>query len=52
MFTRSFVGPEMCIRASYITTARTGTDTPHPLSGSLLVVPGAGKGLAQPTFAG
>ncbi|MFF7265253.1 SMP-30/gluconolactonase/LRE family protein [Streptomyces sp. NPDC008159] len=36
----------------YITTARVGTDTPHPLSGSLLVVPGAGKGLAQPAFAG
>jgi sugar lactone lactonase YvrE len=36
----------------YITTARVGTDTPHPLSGSLLVVPGAGKGLAQPAFTG
>lgn len=36
----------------YITTARIGTETPHPLSGSLLVVPGAGKGLAQPAFAG
>ncbi|MGR6970213.1 SMP-30/gluconolactonase/LRE family protein [Streptomyces cynarae] len=36
----------------YITTARTGLQTPHPLSGSLLVVPGAGKGLAQPAFAG
>ncbi|MEV0220566.1 SMP-30/gluconolactonase/LRE family protein [Streptomyces sp. NPDC050704] len=36
----------------YITTARTGLDAPHPLSGSVLVVPGAGKGLAQPAFAG
>jgi sugar lactone lactonase YvrE len=36
----------------YITTARTGLDAPHPLSGSLLVVPGAGKGLPQPAFAG
>ncbi|POX49810.1 SMP-30/gluconolactonase/LRE family protein [Streptomyces sp. Ru72] len=36
----------------YVTTARTGLEAPHPLSGSLLVVPGAGKGLAQPAFAG
>ncbi|MFE2823624.1 SMP-30/gluconolactonase/LRE family protein [Streptomyces sp. NPDC059271] len=36
----------------YITTARTGLARPHPLSGSLLVVPGAGKGLPQPPFAG
>jgi sugar lactone lactonase YvrE len=36
----------------YITTARTGPAAPHPLSGSVLVVPGAGKGLAQPAFAG
>lgn len=36
----------------YITTARTGLEAPHPLSGSVLVVPGAGKGLAQPAFAG
>jgi sugar lactone lactonase YvrE len=36
----------------YITTARTGLDAPHPLSGSVLVIPGAGKGLAQPAFAG
>jgi sugar lactone lactonase YvrE len=36
----------------YITTARTGLQAPHPLSGSLLVVSGAGKGLAQPAFAG
>ncbi|MFF3335505.1 SMP-30/gluconolactonase/LRE family protein [Streptomyces sp. NPDC002888] len=36
----------------YITTARVGLDTPPPLSGSLLVVPGVGKGLVQPTFTG
>ncbi|MEU5080196.1 MULTISPECIES: SMP-30/gluconolactonase/LRE family protein [Streptomyces] len=36
----------------YITTARTGLDAPHPLSGSLLVIPNAGKGLPQPAFAG
>jgi sugar lactone lactonase YvrE len=36
----------------YITTARTGLTAPHPMSGSLLVVPGVGKGLPQPAFAG
>ncbi|MEU9477818.1 SMP-30/gluconolactonase/LRE family protein [Streptomyces sp. NPDC048191] len=36
----------------YITTARTGLSSPHPLSGSVLVVPGAGKGLPQPAFHG
>ncbi|MEV5971528.1 SMP-30/gluconolactonase/LRE family protein [Streptomyces sp. NPDC051921] len=36
----------------YVTTARTGLDRPHPLSGSLLVVPGAGRGLPQPPFGG
>ncbi|BCL30863.1 SMP-30/gluconolactonase/LRE family protein [Streptomyces aurantiacus] len=36
----------------YITTARTGLEAPHPLAGSVLVVPGAGKGLPQPPFAG
>ncbi|QER88807.1 SMP-30/gluconolactonase/LRE family protein [Streptomyces tendae] len=36
----------------YITTARVGLTAPHPLAGSLLVVPGAGKGVAQPAFAG
>ncbi|WP_128381386.1 SMP-30/gluconolactonase/LRE family protein [Streptomyces cavernae] len=36
----------------YITTARVGLEEPHPLSGSVLVVPGAGKGLPQPAFAG
>ncbi|GAA3496942.1 SMP-30/gluconolactonase/LRE family protein [Streptomyces prasinosporus] len=36
----------------YVTTARVGLTAPHPLAGSLLVVPDAGKGLAQPAFAG
>ncbi|MGV9252644.1 SMP-30/gluconolactonase/LRE family protein [Streptomyces sp. NPDC003697] len=36
----------------YITTARTGLSAPHPLAGSLLVVPDAGRGLPQPPFAG
>lgn len=36
----------------YITTARVGLDSPHPVAGSLLVVPGAGKGVEQPAFAG
>ncbi|MET9448647.1 SMP-30/gluconolactonase/LRE family protein [Streptomyces cinerochromogenes] len=36
----------------YVTTARTGLSSPHPLSGSLLVIPGAGQGLPQPAFAG
>lgn len=36
----------------YISTARVGLTSPHPLAGSLLVLPGAGKGLAQPPFAG
>ncbi|WEO97618.1 SMP-30/gluconolactonase/LRE family protein [Streptomyces sp. FXJ1.172] len=36
----------------YITTARVGLPSPHPLSGSLLVIPGAGQGLPQPAFQG
>jgi sugar lactone lactonase YvrE len=36
----------------YVTTARVGLDAPHPLAGSVLVIPGAGKGLPQPAFAG
>ncbi|MEU6380334.1 SMP-30/gluconolactonase/LRE family protein [Streptomyces sp. NPDC046909] len=36
----------------YITTATVGLNSPHPVAGSLLVVPGAGKGSAQPSFAG
>ncbi|MCF3131304.1 SMP-30/gluconolactonase/LRE family protein [Streptomyces olivochromogenes] len=46
----AFGGPDLT--DLYITTARTGLDRPHPVSGSLLVVPGAGKGLPQPAFAG
>ncbi|CAL9312862.1 SMP-30/gluconolactonase/LRE family protein [Streptomyces sp. SudanB182_2057] len=36
----------------YVTTARTGLESPHPLSGSLLVIANAGKGLPQPPFEG
>ncbi|MFF4309773.1 SMP-30/gluconolactonase/LRE family protein [Streptomyces sp. 900105755] len=36
----------------YVTTARVGLDRPHPTAGSLLVIPGAGKGVAQPAFQG
>ncbi|MBO0514214.1 SMP-30/gluconolactonase/LRE family protein [Streptomyces beijiangensis] len=40
------------LRDLYITTARVGLDSPHPLSGSLLVLPDAGQGVPQPAFAG
>ncbi|MEU5897554.1 SMP-30/gluconolactonase/LRE family protein [Streptomyces venezuelae] len=40
------------LRDLYITTARTGLDRPHPLSGSVLVVPDAGRGLPGTPFAG
>ncbi|GLP70344.1 calcium-binding protein [Streptomyces sp. TUS-ST3] len=46
----AFGGPDLT--DLYITTARVGLDTPHPVAGSLLVVPGAGKGVQQPSFAG
>ncbi|GHG91537.1 SMP-30/gluconolactonase/LRE family protein [Streptomyces lanatus] len=46
----AFAGPGLS--DLYITTARVGLDSPPPLSGSLLVVPGAGQGLVQPAFAG
>ncbi|MFF7367609.1 SMP-30/gluconolactonase/LRE family protein [Streptomyces tricolor] len=46
----AFGGPDLI--DLYITTARTGLSSPHPLSGSLLVVPGAGQGLPQPAFQG
>lgn len=46
----AFGGPDLT--DLYITTARTGLTAPHPLSGALLVVPGAGRGLPQPAFAG
>ncbi|MFF2328474.1 MULTISPECIES: SMP-30/gluconolactonase/LRE family protein [unclassified Streptomyces] len=40
------------LRDLYITSARTELAAPHPLSGSLLVIPDAGQGLPQPAFAG
>jgi sugar lactone lactonase YvrE len=46
----AFGGPDLT--DLYITTARVGLDAPHPVAGSLLVVPGAGKGVRQPSFAG
>ncbi|MDT0266816.1 SMP-30/gluconolactonase/LRE family protein [Streptomyces sp. DSM 44915] len=37
----------------YVSTARVGTDPgAEPLAGSLLVLPGLGRGVAQPPFAG
>ncbi|WP_033306157.1 SMP-30/gluconolactonase/LRE family protein [Streptomyces iakyrus] len=46
----AFGGPDLT--DLYVTTARTGPAEPPALAGSLFVVPGAGKGLAQPAFAG
>ncbi|MFD4968673.1 SMP-30/gluconolactonase/LRE family protein [Streptomyces sp. NPDC058424] len=46
----AFAGPGLT--DLYVTTARTGLAAPHPLAGSLLVVPDAGRGLVQPAFAG
>ncbi|MEU6353811.1 SMP-30/gluconolactonase/LRE family protein [Streptomyces sp. NPDC047072] len=46
----AFGGPDLS--DLYVTTARVGLENPHPMAGSLLVVPGAGKGLPQPAFAG
>ncbi|MGW1747919.1 SMP-30/gluconolactonase/LRE family protein [Streptomyces sp. NPDC002092] len=46
----AFGGPDLT--DLYITTARVGLTAPHPVAGSLLVVPGAGKGLEQPAFRG
>ncbi|WP_369169104.1 SMP-30/gluconolactonase/LRE family protein [Streptomyces sp. R28] len=46
----TFAGPDLT--DLYITTARVGLASPPPLAGSVFVVPGAGKGLAQPAFAG
>lgn len=46
----AFAGPGLT--DLYITTARVGLASPPPLAGSLFVVPGAGKGLAQPAFQG
>jgi sugar lactone lactonase YvrE len=36
----------------YVTTARVGLESPDPLAGSVLVIPGAGRGVAQPAFSG
>ncbi|MEU1127821.1 SMP-30/gluconolactonase/LRE family protein [Streptomyces sp. NPDC005899] len=46
----AFGGPGL--RDLYISTARTGQDAPHPLAGSLLVLPDAGHGLPGTAFAG
>ncbi|MFE9018611.1 SMP-30/gluconolactonase/LRE family protein [Streptomyces sp. NPDC007808] len=46
----AFAGPGLT--DLYVTTARVGLASPPALAGSLFVVPGAGKGLAQPAFAG
>ncbi|MFJ9413771.1 SMP-30/gluconolactonase/LRE family protein [Streptomyces sp. NPDC101227] len=46
----AFGGPDL--RDLYITTARTGQSRPHPLAGSLLVLPDAGHGTAGIPFAG
>ncbi|MHB9862069.1 SMP-30/gluconolactonase/LRE family protein [Streptomyces sp. YIM S03343] len=46
----AFGGPDLT--DLYITTARVGLIRPHPVAGSLLVIPGAGKGLPQPAFGG
>ncbi|MFJ8649550.1 SMP-30/gluconolactonase/LRE family protein [Streptomyces sp. NPDC093546] len=46
----AFGGPDL--RDLYITTARTGLPRPHPLAGSLLVLPNAGAGLPGTPFAG
>ncbi|MGW0764530.1 SMP-30/gluconolactonase/LRE family protein [Streptomyces sp. NPDC002676] len=46
----AFGGPDLT--DLYITTARVGLPSPHPLSGSLLAIPDAGQGLPQPAFAG
>ncbi|GAA2423184.1 SMP-30/gluconolactonase/LRE family protein [Streptomyces mauvecolor] len=46
----AFGGPDLI--DLYITTARAGQAAPHPLAGSVLVVPGAGRGLPGTPFAG
>ncbi|PKV83570.1 SMP-30/gluconolactonase/LRE family protein [Streptomyces sp. TLI_146] len=46
----AFGGPDLT--DLYITTARTGLRQPHPLSGSLLVLPGMGRGMPGTAFAG
>ncbi|MFD8963756.1 SMP-30/gluconolactonase/LRE family protein [Streptomyces sp. NPDC059568] len=46
----AFGGPGL--RDLYITSARAGLVRPHPLSGSLLVLPDAGQGVPGTPFAG
>ncbi|MFD7715067.1 SMP-30/gluconolactonase/LRE family protein [Streptomyces sp. NPDC059814] len=46
----AFGGREL--RDLYNSTARAGLDAPHPLSGSLLVLPDAGQGVPGTAFAG
>ncbi|MFD5700164.1 SMP-30/gluconolactonase/LRE family protein [Streptomyces lasiicapitis] len=46
----AFGGPDL--RDLYVTTARVGLDRPHPMAGSVLVVPDAGQGLPGTAFAG
>ncbi|QKV95132.1 SMP-30/gluconolactonase/LRE family protein [Streptomyces sp. NA02950] len=47
----AFGGPDLS--DLYVTSARVGVDpSAAPLAGSVLVVPGAGRGSAQPAFAG
>ncbi|MEV1019029.1 SMP-30/gluconolactonase/LRE family protein [Streptomyces sp. NPDC050264] len=36
----------------YVSTARVGLNSPSPLAGSLLVLPGVGRGSAQASYAG
>ncbi|MEE4419190.1 SMP-30/gluconolactonase/LRE family protein [Streptomyces bugieae] len=45
-----FGGPSL--RDLYVTTAGAGSPHPHPLAGSLLVVPDAGQGMPAVPFAG
>ncbi|QNE73824.1 SMP-30/gluconolactonase/LRE family protein [Streptomyces finlayi] len=46
----AFGGPGL--RDLYVSTARTGLAAPHPLSGSLLVLPDVGRGMPGTAFAG
>ncbi|MFI6048824.1 SMP-30/gluconolactonase/LRE family protein [Streptomyces violascens] len=45
-----FGGPDLT--DLYITTARAGQAAPHPLAGSVLVLPGAGRGVPALPFGG
>ncbi|MFE3521092.1 SMP-30/gluconolactonase/LRE family protein [Streptomyces sp. NPDC059161] len=46
----AFGGPDLT--DLYVTTARVAESAPHPLAGSVLVLPGAGRGLPGFAFAG